>query len=91
LFKNFNEAFWDEEPGFYAYALDCEKKKMLSLASNVGQCLWSRIVAPERAGTLVKRLMRKDMWSGWACGVMDLPPKRRRRRAASAAQQAISC
>jgi glycogen debranching enzyme len=65
LFKNFNEAFWDEESGFYAYALDGEKKKVLSVASNVGQCLWSRIVAPERAGTVVKRLMRKDMWSGW--------------------------
>jgi glycogen debranching enzyme len=65
LFKNFNEAFWDEESGFYAYALDREKKKVLSVVSNVGQCLWSGIIAPERAETVVKRLMRKDMWSGW--------------------------
>ena len=35
------------------------------MASNVGQCLWSGIIAPERARTVVKRLMRKDMWSGW--------------------------
>ena len=65
LFKKFNEAFWDEKSGFYAFALDGEKKKVLSVASNVGQCLWSGIIAPERAGSVVKRLMRKDMWSGW--------------------------
>jgi glycogen debranching enzyme len=65
LFKKFNETFWDEEIGFYAYALDGEKKKVLSIASNVGHCLWSGIIAPERAGKVVKRLMRKDMWSGW--------------------------
>ena len=65
LFKKFNEAFWDEKSGFYAYALDGNKKKVLSVASNVGQCLWSGIISPERAGIVVKRLMRKDMWSGW--------------------------
>ena len=27
LFDRFNEAFWDEELGFYAYALDGQKKK----------------------------------------------------------------
>jgi glycogen debranching enzyme len=65
LFQKFNEVFWDEEAGFYAYALDGEKKKVMSVASNIGHCLWSGIIAPERAGVVVKRLMRKDMWSGW--------------------------
>jgi glycogen debranching enzyme len=65
LFKKFNDAFWDEKSGFYAYALDGEKKQVLSVVSNVGHCLWSGIVAPERAAKVVKRLMRKDMWSGW--------------------------
>jgi glycogen debranching enzyme len=65
LFKKFNEVFWDEKSGFYAYALDGDKKKVLSVASNVGQCLWSGIIATERAATVVKRLMQKDMWSGW--------------------------
>jgi glycogen debranching enzyme len=65
LFKRFNEAFWDERSDFYAYALDGDKKKVLSVASNVGQCLWSGIIAPERAAAVVKRLMQKDMWSGW--------------------------
>jgi glycogen debranching enzyme len=65
LFKKFNKDFWDEKSGFYAYALDGDKKKVLSVASNVGQCLWSGIIAPERAALVVKRLMQKDMWSGW--------------------------
>jgi glycogen debranching enzyme len=65
LFKKFNEVFWDEKSGFYAYALDGDKKKVLSVTSNVGQCLWSGIIAPKRAATVVKRLMQKDMWSGW--------------------------
>jgi len=65
LFKKFNEDFWDEESSFYAYALDGDKKKVLSVASNVGHCLWSGIVTAERARMVVKRLMREDMWSGW--------------------------
>jgi glycogen debranching enzyme len=65
LFLKFNEAFWDEELGFYAYALDGEKRKVMSVVSNVGQCLWSGIIAPQRAAAVVQRLMRKDMWSGW--------------------------
>jgi glycogen debranching enzyme len=65
LFKRFNEAFWDDELGFYAFALDGEKKKVLTVASNPGHCLWSGIVPPERAGKVVRRLMAPDMWSDW--------------------------
>jgi glycogen debranching enzyme len=65
LYARFNEAFWDEESGFYAYALDGEKKKVLTVASNPGHCLWSGIVPPARAARVVARLMAPDMWSGW--------------------------
>jgi glycogen debranching enzyme len=65
LFERFNDAFWDDEFGFYAYALDGEKNKVLTVASNAGHCLWSGIVPPERAEKVVKRLMAPDMWSGW--------------------------
>ena len=61
----FDEAFWDEEMGFYAFALDGAKKKVSSVASNPGHCLWSGIVPPERAGRVVARLMQPDMWTGW--------------------------
>ena len=65
LFKRFNETFWDEELGFYALALDGEKKKVRTIASNAGHCLWSGIVPKERAGKVVQRLIAPDMWSGW--------------------------
>jgi glycogen debranching enzyme len=65
LFKRFNDAFWDDELGFYAFALDGEKKKVLTVASNAGHCLWSGIIPPERASKVVQRLMSSDMWSGW--------------------------
>lgn len=73
LFKKFNEAFWDEASGFYAYALDGDKKKVLSVASNVGLCLWSGIVRHDRAERVVRRLLEADMCSGW--GIRTLSAK----------------
>ncbi len=65
MFKQFNEVFWDEDSGFYALALDGDKRKVLTIASNPGHCLWSGIVPPERARKVADRLMAPDMWSGW--------------------------
>jgi glycogen debranching enzyme len=65
LFARFNEVFWDEEFGFYAYALDGDKNKVLTIASNAGHCLWSGIVPPERAKSVMERLTAPDMWTGW--------------------------
>ena len=65
LSVRFNQAFWDEELGFYAFALDGDKNKVLTVASNAGHCLWSGIVPPERAKRVVERLMSPDMWTGW--------------------------
>jgi glycogen debranching enzyme len=61
----FNDVFWDEAGGFYAYCLDGEKRPVLTVASNVGHCLWSGIVRPDRAARVVARLTAPDMWSGW--------------------------
>ena len=65
LFEHFNASFWDDELGFYALALDGEKRKVLTVASNAGHCLWSGIVPPERAKKVMERLMAPDMWTGW--------------------------
>ncbi len=65
LYSKFNDAFWDEAGGFYAYCLDGGKRPILSVASNPGHLLWCGIVPPERAGRVVGRFMRDDMWSGW--------------------------
>jgi glycogen debranching enzyme len=73
LFDRFNEAFWDEELCFYAYALDGDKKKVLTIASNAGHCLTCGIVPPARAAKVVARLMAPDMWTGW--GIRTLSAK----------------
>ncbi|MBN8896871.1 MAG: hypothetical protein J0H35_01585, partial [Rhodospirillales bacterium] len=64
LYEKFNDAFWDEETGFYAYMLDGEKRKVMTVASNPGHLLWSGIVPPDRAARVVARLMAPDMNSG---------------------------
>ncbi len=65
LFVRFNEVFWNDAAGYYAYCLDGEKRPVFTVASNVGHCLWSGIVPPDRAARVVERLMRPDMWTGW--------------------------
>jgi len=65
LFQKFNEVFWDEASGFYAFMLDGEKRPVWSVASNPGHCLYSGIVPPERAARVVARLLAPDMSSGW--------------------------
>ena len=75
LYERFNDVFWDEEEGYYAYALDGDKKPVKSVASNPGHCLWSGIVPPHRAGQVVDRLMRPDMWSGWGVRTLSAEHK----------------
>ncbi len=65
LFERFNSAFWDDELGYYALALDGDKNKVLTVASNAGHCLFSGIVPAARAQKVKDRLMASDMWTGW--------------------------
>ncbi len=65
LYTRFNDAFWNEDEGFYAFCLDGEKKQVWTVASNPGHLLWSGIVPPERAHRVVARFKQPDMWSGW--------------------------
>jgi glycogen debranching enzyme len=75
LFQKFNEQFWNEELGFYAYTLDGDKKPVFSVASNPGHCLWSGIVPKDRAARVVARLMQPDMWSGWGIRTLSASHK----------------
>jgi glycogen debranching enzyme len=65
LRAQFEDAFWIEELGTYGIALDGEKRLCRVRTSNPGHCLWSGIVAPERAGRLAEELMSDAMFSGW--------------------------
>lgn len=65
LKRKFNQAFWLEDEGCYAFGLDPNKQPIRSIASNAGRCLWSGIADPEKAQRTAKRLLQEDMWSGW--------------------------
>jgi glycogen debranching enzyme len=65
LKERFNKDFWCRSRRHYTLALDCEKKQVDAMASNVGHLLWSGIVDEGRAGPTVRRLFRDDMFSGW--------------------------
>ncbi len=73
LKQRFNQAFWVEEEGCYAFGLDPDKKQITSIASNAGHCLWSGIAEPDKAARTAHRLLRDDMWSGW--GIRTLSAK----------------
>jgi glycogen debranching enzyme len=70
LKRRFNKDFWSAKRRHYVLALDGEKQQVDSMTSNVGHLLWSGIMAEQRAGAMVRRLLRDDMFSGW--GVRSL-------------------
>ncbi|MDQ2744446.1 MAG: hypothetical protein M3Z66_19440, partial [Chloroflexota bacterium] len=65
LKRRFDRAFWMEERGFYALALDPEKRQVRSIASNAGQLLATGIVPVEKGRRVARRMMQADMFSGW--------------------------
>ncbi len=72
LRDRFDEAFWvDERGGYYALALDGDKRRVDSLCSNIGHLLWSGIVPPDRADAVVDALMGDALWSGWGVRTMS--------------------
>lgn len=65
LAVRFDLAFWCEDLGSYALALDGEKLPCRVRASNAGHALWTGIARPERAERLVRTLMCPSSFSGW--------------------------
>ena len=72
LRRRFDKAFWVEDRGgYYALALDRDKRPVDALCSNIGHLLWSGIVPPDRAATVAERLLSDDLWSGWGVRTMS--------------------
>jgi glycogen debranching enzyme len=72
LRRRFDEAYWvDRRGGFYALALDGEKRAVDSMCSNMGHLLWSGIVPPGRVDAVVDALMGEGLWSGWGVRTMS--------------------
>jgi glycogen debranching enzyme len=65
LRAKFEEQFWCEELSTYALALDGEKKPCRVRASNVGHCLFTGIVSPERARRVAETLFQPESFNGW--------------------------
>jgi glycogen debranching enzyme len=65
LQHRFEEAFWVEELGTYAFALDGKKRQCRVTVSNPGHCLFTHIACPERAGRVAEGLMDENLFSGW--------------------------
>jgi glycogen debranching enzyme len=71
LRTRFDEAFWVEERGgFFALALDGQKRPVDARCSNMGHLLWSGIVQPERVSAVVDQLLSEDLWTGWGIRTM---------------------
>jgi glycogen debranching enzyme len=63
LRTRFDEAFWCD--GYYALALDGDKRRVDALGSNIGQLLWAGIAEEARIDEVAERLMAPELWSGW--------------------------
>ncbi len=70
LKRAFNRDFWLEDRGYYALALDGDKKPVDALTSNIGHLLWSGIVDDERAGDVAAHLLGPRLFSGWGVRTM---------------------
>jgi glycogen debranching enzyme len=72
LRARFDAAYWlDARGGYFALALDAEKRPVDSLCSNLGHLLWSGIVRDERIDAVAHRLLEPELWSGWGIRTMS--------------------
>ncbi len=67
----FDAAFWVEELGTYALALDGAKRPCKVRSSNVGHLLMTGMVPSDRAARVVAGLMGRSFFSGW--GIRTIP------------------
>ncbi|ALA58927.1 amylo-alpha-1,6-glucosidase [Nitrospira moscoviensis] len=65
LRERFERAFWCEDLGTYALALDGAGRSCRVRASNAGHCLWAGIADPERAARTARLLLSPACFSGW--------------------------
>ena len=61
----FQSAFWSDELGMFALALDGEKKQCRVRSSNAGQCLFSGIAGDAQYRSTAEGLLSPAFFSGW--------------------------
>ena len=65
LQTQFDQAFWCEDLGTYALALDARKRPCRVRTSNPGHCLFTGIASPDRARRVADTLMSNPSFAGW--------------------------
>lgn len=65
LAEKFEQAFWCEDIGTYAIALDGAKQPCRVRTSNAGQVLWTGIARPDRAKRVADGMLTAEFFSGW--------------------------
>ncbi len=65
LKERFNREFWLADRGYFAVALDGDKRPVDALASNMGHCLWTGLVDEDKAASVAEHLMSPAMFTGF--------------------------
>jgi glycogen debranching enzyme len=70
LKRRFNQDFWLADRGYFALALDGDKRPVDALTSNIGHLLWSGIVDDDKAAAVAAHLLGPRLFSGWGVRTM---------------------
>ena len=65
LQERFERAFWCDDLGTYAVALDASKEPCRVRTSNPGHCLFTGIASRDHASQVAETLMAEQSFSGW--------------------------
>ncbi len=63
--------YWIEEAGFFAEALDGDKRQVESITSNPGHLLWSGVLPRDKAKRVARVLLSEEMFSGYGVRTMS--------------------
>jgi glycogen debranching enzyme len=75
LKERFNRDFWMEREGFYALALDGDKRQVGTVTSNPGHALWTAIADEDKAARVARKLLSPTLSSGY--GIRTLAARQR--------------
>ena len=76
LQQRFIQAFWLEDLGTLAHALDGAKRPAKVIVSNPGHALWAGIVTGTQAIEIAETLFSDQLWSGWGVRTLgDAQPR----------------
>ena len=76
LRNKFSAAFWSDELGMFALALDGKKRQCRVRSSNAGQCLFSGIASSSQTIRTNESLLSPGLFSGWGIRTIATEEKR---------------